>query len=197
MTGLEKELFNSIKEGNEKAFELFFKSWYKRLCVFAYGYTRQMETAEDIVKDLFVHFWNNRKKLEIKTSISGYLFRSVRNSCINYIERDKQHKKTISLEEANWLQLKMKEPFSEDFPPGNLMLRELEEEIYKEIEKLPEACREIFKLSRFDGLSHKKIAKQLNISENTVKVQIYRALKDLKNVFSRDTFLLFALFLKK
>ena len=197
MTGLEKELFNSIKEGDEKAFELFFKSWHKRLCVFAFGYTRQMETAEDIVKDFFVHFWNNRSKLEIKSSLSGYLFRSVRNSCINYLERDLQHKKTISLEEANWLHLKIKEPFSEDYPSGNLMLRELEGQILNQIEKLPEACRGIFKLSRFDGLSHKKIAEQLGISENTVKVQIYRALKELKNSLSKDALLLFALFLKK
>lgn len=180
MTGVEKELIVSIKEGNEKSFEILFKSWYKRLCVFAYGYTRQMETAEDLVKDLFVHFWNNRQKLEIKTSISGYLFRSVRNSCINYLKRDLQHRKTISLEEAEWLHLKVKEPFSEDYPFGDLMFRELEEQILNEIEKLPVARREIFKLSRFEGLSHKKIAEQLSISENTVKVQIYRALVELK-----------------
>lgn len=192
MTGLEKQLFVSIKEGNDKSFELFFKSWYKRLCIFALGYTRQMETAEDIVKDFFVHFWNNREKLDIKTSLSGYLFRSVRNLCINYLERDLQHRKTISLEEANWLHLKMKEPFSDDYPSKNLMYMELEEQIFKEIEKLPVACRAIFKLSRVEGVSHKKIAEQLGISENTVKAQIYRALKELKNSLYKNSLLFFA-----
>ena len=180
MTGLEKELIESIKKGNSKSFELVFKTYYKRLCTFAFDYTRQLETAEDIVKDFFVAFWNNREKIEIKTSLSGYLFRSIRNACINYLVRDKNGNNTISIEEVNWIKIKIKEPFSNDYPIGNLLTKELEVQIFNIIEKLPEGCREIFKLSRIDDLSHKKIAKKLNISENTVKVQIYRAIKRLK-----------------
>jgi RNA polymerase sigma-70 factor (ECF subfamily) len=184
MTGLEKELVESIKMGNPKSFELVFKTWYKRLCIFAFGYTRQLETAEDIVKDFFVTFWNNREKLEIKTSFSGYLFRSVRNACINYLQRNKERNQTISIEEINWIEIKIKEPLSNDHPIGNLLAKELEEQIFNTIEKLPVGCREIFKLSRINDVSHKKIAKKLNISENTVKVQIYRALKFLKESIS-------------
>jgi RNA polymerase sigma-70 factor (ECF subfamily) len=184
MTGLERELIESIKNGNTKSFELVFKTYYKRLCTLAFDYTRQLETAEDIVKDFFVAFWDNRKTIEIKTSLSGYLFRSVRNACINYLLRNKERNNTISIEEVNWLEIKINEPLSNDYPIGNLLTKELEEQISDKIDKLPEACREIFKLSRFDDLSHKKIAVQLNISENTVKVQIYRALKHLKEAIS-------------
>ncbi len=194
MTGLEKELIESIKKGNSKTFELVFRTWYKRLCTFAFGYTRQLETAEDIVKDFFVAFWNNREKLEIKSSLSGYLFRSVRNTCINYLLRNKERNKTISIEEINWLEIKINEPLSNDYPIGNLLAKELEDQIFNLIEKLPEGCREIFKLSRIDNLSHKKIAEQLNISENTVKVQIYRALKYLKEAISIISVILFKLF---
>jgi RNA polymerase sigma-70 factor (ECF subfamily) len=194
MTDLEKELIDSIKKGNPKSFELVFKTYYKKLCTFAFDYTRQLETAEDIVKDFFVAFWDNRNSLEIKTSLSGYLFRSVRNACINYLLRNKERKNTISMEEVNWIEIKINEPVSNDYPIGNLLAKELEGQIYNIIEKLPEACREIFKLSRFDDLSHKKIAERLHISENTVKVQIYRALKHLKEAISVIAILLFKFF---
>ncbi len=196
MTGLEKELIDSIKKGNPKSFELVFKTYYKRLCTFAFEYTHQLETAEDIVKDFYVAFWNNREKLEIKKSLSGYLFSSIRNACINYLLRNKERNKTISIEENVWIEIKINEPLSNDYPIGNLLAKELEDQIFNIIEKLPEGCREIFKLSRIDDLSHKKIAERLNISENTVKVQIYRALKNLKSAIFISIMILFMLLLK-
>lgn len=197
MTRLEKELIESIKKGNSKSFEMVFKMWYKRLCTFAFGYTKQLETAEDIVKDFFVSFWNNREKIEITSSLSGYLFHSVRNACINYLVRDKKRNNTISIEEINWLEIKMKEPFSDDFLSKSIWVKEIESQIFDAIKKLPDGCCEVFKLSRMDGLSHKKIAEKLNISENTVKVQIYRALKFLKEEISNGSIVLFHFFQKK
>ncbi len=61
MTEIERELIESIKNGNSKSFELVFKTYYKRLCTFAFDYTRQLETAEDLVKDFFVTFWKRQK----------------------------------------------------------------------------------------------------------------------------------------
>jgi len=196
MTTLEKELITSLRNGNKKSFELIFKTYYYRLCTYAYSYTRQLETAEDLVKDVFVSFWNNREKLEIKTSLSGYLFRAVRNSSINFLERDKNRNKTMSIEEINYLNLKIAEPISTDYPIGRILANEMERQIFFEIEKLPDSCKQIFKLSRFEGLSHKKIAKKLNISENTVKVQIYRALKNLKDTMNPRSILLYQFFKK-
>ena len=197
MSPLEKELIASIKNGNEKSFELVFKTYYSRLCNFAFSYTHQLETAEDLVKDVFIILWNNREKLHIKTSLPGYLFRSVHNSCINFLRRDKNRNNNLSIEEINYLDLKMEEPLSKDYPIGNILAKELEKQIFSEIEKLPDSCKKIFKLSRFEGLPHKKIAKKLNISEKTVKVQIYRALKKLNKVIKPRSVILFQLLSKK
>jgi RNA polymerase sigma-70 factor (ECF subfamily) len=195
MTVIEKELIESIKKGNSKSFELVFKTYYRRLCTFAFNYTQQLEMAEDIVKDFFEAFWINKEKLEIKTSLSGYLFCSVRNSCINYLERDKRRKKTVSIEDLSRMEIKCSEPYSNDYFLGDIFERELEQKISVAIEKLPAGCREIFKLSRIEGLSHKKISEKLKISENTVKVQIYNALKYLKEAILPGTIILFQLFL--
>lgn len=196
MVNLEPELIRSLKQGDQKAFERVFRSYFSKLCAFAYSYTKQLESAEDLVKDVFVNLWNNRENLTIKSSLSGYLFRSVRNSCINYLERDKYHKNLHS-EEIKQLDIKIIEPLSENYPVANIFVKELEIQIYSEIEKLPDSCKQIFKLSRFEGLSHKTIAKKLNISENTVKVQIYRALKKVKEALSSDILTLFLFSLKK
>jgi len=197
MTELENELIQLIKKGNHKSFELVFKTYYPRLCTYAFHYTKQIEAAEDLVKDIFVHLWEKKEKLNIKSSLSGYLFRSVHNSCINYLEREKIMRKNYSINEFPALELKMKQPLSPDYPIGYFLAREMENQIEAEIEKLPEQCREIFKLSRIECLSHKKIAKKLNISENTVKTQIFRALKKIRKSLSPSTFILFHLASKK
>lgn len=196
MTGIEKELIESIKTGNQKSFELVFKTYYPRLCTYAFDYTRQLETAEDLVKDFFLHFWNNRENLEIKTSLSGYLFRSVHNQCVNYLQREKKKKLEIFSDNLDLIELKLKQPLTADYPIGNLLAKETENHILEIIEKLPDQCREIFKLSRFENLSHKKIAQKLHISENTVKVQIYRALKKIKEAIPFILTLLLSFFSK-
>lgn len=196
MTLIEKELIQALKNGHQKTFELVFKTYYKRLCTYAFDYTKQLETAEDLVKDFFLNFWFNREKLEIKTSLSGYLFRSVHNLCINYLEREKKKNLETPAENLYLIELKLKQPLTQDYPIGNLLASEMEDQIMTAIERLPEQCREIFKLSRFDELSHKKIAEKLSISENTVKVQIYRALQKLKNTIPFIPAILFSLFSK-
>jgi RNA polymerase sigma-70 factor, ECF subfamily len=180
MNSLEKALMDSIKKGNHKSFELVFKTYYAKLCVYAFDYTRQMETAEDLVKDFFVDFWDNRENITVNASLSGYLFRSVHNTCINYLKRNKERNQTSLTDDFSAIEIKLKTPFLEEYPIGNIYAKELEEQLKIQLEKLPEQCREIFRLSRFEELPHKKIAEKLNISENTVKVQIFRALQKLK-----------------
>lgn len=196
ITGIEKTLTESVRNGDVRSFELMFKTYYPRLCTYAFQYTRDWEAARDIVKDFFVSFWEHRETIRINTSLSGYLFRSVKNRCINFLEREKPEK-TISLEEIRWQELKTGEPWSGEYPHGDLLARELEDRIFREIEKLPDGCREVFTLSRVDGLSHKRIAEQLNVSENTVKSQIYKALKSIRDALFPGSVVLFQFFLKK
>ncbi|HBL74644.1 MAG TPA: RNA polymerase sigma-70 factor [Prolixibacteraceae bacterium] len=177
---LEQELLRSVVKGNKKGFEILFRTYYKRLCAYAVSFVSQNDLAEDIVTDVFLKLWEKRETLNIPESVSSYLFQSVKNSCINYLNREKNRKNTISENEINLLNLKIKYPVSDKYPLTDLIGQELEEKIRTEIEKLPEQCREIFYLSRFEELSHKEIAEKLGISENTVKVQIYRALIKLR-----------------
>lgn len=177
---LEHELVKSVSRGNKKGFEILYRTYYKRSCVYAYTFVSQYDVAEDIVGDVFLRLWERRETLNITDSVSSYLFQSVKNSCINYLTREKSKKQTVSENEINLLNLKINYPVSDKYPLMDLIGQELEAKIKLEIEKLPDQCKEIFYLSRFEELSHKEIAHQLGISENTVKVQIYRALIKLR-----------------
>jgi len=178
---LENELLKSVFKGNKKGFEILFRTYYKRLCAYACSFVSQNDLAEDLVTDVFLKLWEKRDQLVITESVSSYLFRSVKNSCINYLNREKSHKQMVSENELSLFNLKIQYPVSDRYPLTDLIGRELEDKIKEEIEKLPEQCREIFYLSRFEDLSHKQIAEKLGISENTVKVQIYRALIKLRS----------------
>jgi RNA polymerase sigma-70 factor (ECF subfamily) len=177
---LEQELLKSVFKGDKKGFEILFKTYYKRLCAYAVSFVSQNDLAEDLVTDVFLRMWEKKEAISITGSVSSYLFKSVKNSCINYLSREKSRKLMVSENEVNLLDLKMKYTISDKYPLSDLIGHELEEKIRMEIEKLPDQCREIFYLSRFEELSHKKIADRLGISENTVKVQIYRALIKLR-----------------
>ncbi len=178
---LEQELLKLVSQGDKKSFEILFRTYYNRLCAYAISFVSRNDVAEDIVIDVFLKFWERRESLQITDSVSFYLFQAVKNSCINYLNREKYRKLTVSENEVKLLKLKTDYSISDKYPLTDLIGRELEEKIRQEIEKLPEQCRQIFCLSRFEDLPHKEIAKKLGISENTVKVQIYRALVKLRN----------------
>ncbi len=179
LTDFELQLIETIKEGDVKSFELIFKSYYSRLCRYARNYVHDKIVAEDLVKDIFIKIWENRSQLEIKSSLSGYLFRSVHNHCINHVTRNK-HANILNQSDLPDNIGDLIHPLSPDYPVANLIARELEEKLRQSVQALPDQCREIFILSRMDELSHEEIAKKKNISINTVKVQIYRALLKLR-----------------
>ena len=79
----EEAYFRKMQQGNTGAFEYFFKEYMHPLYVYALGFMKEKETAEDIVQDVFVYFWNNRKKILYTGSVYAYLQRAVKNACIN------------------------------------------------------------------------------------------------------------------
>lgn len=175
----EQYLVESIKNGDQKSFGFLFKSYYSSLCKYALNIVRNETTAEDLVMDIFVRLWESPGKLMISTSLSGYLFQSVHNHCINYLTR--KHKQFSELNAEMTGQLNELIPQDTSSDPLMLMnVTELSKSIEQSIDYLPEECRKIFILSRTEGLSNKEIALKLGISENTVKVQIYRAMIKLR-----------------
>jgi len=190
----ENDLFRQVKKGDEYAFEKLFKSHYKNLCFFAENYVKEKAMAEEIVGSFFINLWEKRKSLEIKGSVKSYFYSSIHNQCIKYLEHLKVMKK---YEEYATFRLRNKEllaPLSNAYPLANLISQETVKDIEKSIGELPEKCREIFCLSRFEEMSYEDISVKLNISINTVRTQMARALQklreDLKNYLPLAAFLI-------
>jgi RNA polymerase sigma-70 factor, ECF subfamily len=168
---------NSIQYGGVTAFEELYKKYYSFLCLIAEHIVRDQSDAEEIVSDVFVKLWNIREKVEITTSIKAYLVKAVRNTSLNYLERDKTSKTltdSLSVEDHEIL------AWDSDYPLGQLFEKEIMDILDQGINSLPEACREIFILSRNEDMKYDEIAGKLGISVNTVKTQIKIALARLR-----------------
>jgi RNA polymerase sigma-70 factor, ECF subfamily len=168
----EKDVFDMIKKSDEKAFEILFHKYYGHLCLFATSIICDDVAAEEIVQDFFVKLWEKRELLLIETSVKNYFFRSVKNLCLNFI----QHNKT-KLRYAQIVISDVENQFSDDnnYPEPDLSLK-----IEESINSLPEKRREIFRMSRQDGLKYHEIAQKLNISIKTVETQMSLAIKTLR-----------------
>jgi RNA polymerase sigma-70 factor (ECF subfamily) len=153
--------------------------------LFCKNYLKEKALAEEIVDSFFISLWEKKKTIEIKDSVKSYFYSSIHYQCIKYLEHLKVMKK---YEEYATFRLQNKEllaPSSNAYPLANLISQETVKDIEKSIGELPEKCREIFCLSRFEELSYEDISVKLNISINTVRTQMARALQklreDLKN----------------
>jgi RNA polymerase sigma-70 factor (ECF subfamily) len=159
-------------EGNIDNFEALFKSYYAPLVVYACRFVTETDIAREIVQDFFVRLYEKRLTLTIDTSIKSYLYRSVYNSCINYINQraiQDKHLKNIDMEKVD-----------EDNLENEINRIEMQQKIYEVIETLPAKCRRIFKMNRLEGLKNEEIAVKLNLSKRTVETQISKALKTLR-----------------
>ena len=175
----DKYLLQSVRDGDYKAYEILFTSYYSVLCKYAFSFVNSREVAEDIVSEFFMKLWEQPVPVTITNNLKGYLFRSIHNNCLNYLTRT--HRNFLEIDHSTVEKLNALIPNTLDDNQLNLlMMTELETTIDNVVEKLPESCGQIFKMSRKEGLSHKEIAQKLKISENTVKVQIYRALSKMR-----------------
>lgn len=168
---LDLELFKKACNGDEQAFTEFFKNHYEQLCRFAGRFVKYEDTAENIIQDLFVHIWVRGSNIDVEQNVKAYLYTSVKNLCLNYLKKSKR----ISSLNIN------SEVQTEDIksPEENLIKDEMFTAIHNAIENLPEKCRRIYLMKKYDELSYKEIAKILGVSVNTVKTQMKRALKSL------------------
>lgn len=177
MDDSEKYLINGLKQGNISAFEELHKRYYVFLCLVSEHIVRNPSDAEEIVSDVFVKLWNMREQIEITFSIKSYLFKAVHNTSLNHLEQNKHRDKlTDSLNDADQKLLL----WDSDYPIGRLYQSEILEILDQGIEKLPDACREIFLLNRDREMKYSDIAIKLGISVNTVKTQMKIALARLR-----------------
>ena len=182
---VESELLELIRNGDFKAFEVLFRLYYPRPCAYAHFYLPEESDAEDIVQDLFVSLWCRRRDLQIRTSLSAYLQRAVRNRCLNFIRRYKSRRLLRGDETRSEFFSDVCSVESDSLLPSDpLEMCEIENRISLIVQGLPEKCRRVFELSRFEGLDYLQIALKLGISPNTVKVHIFKALTRLREGLS-------------
>ena len=187
----DKELFARVKTDDEPAFKQLFLKYYAPLCLFARQFFDDDDKAEEVVQDTFVRVWTKRHSIEIETSVKPYLFRAVRNQCLNLL----QHQ-VVGQKYAQMVQLDFR---TEQETAPYFMEVGLRQKIEACIDALPEKRREIFRLSREEGLKYKEIAEKLNISVKTVETQMGLALKQLREQLReyRDYLIGWMVFMRK
>lgn len=163
-------------------FEEIYTLYYPKLVRFSREYVNSIEDAENIVQDVFYVLWQQRENIDELRNVNAYLFRLAKNKCIDFL----RHKIRIgdlhcSLQDVDEKELQFKLFSIEQFDEQSLSSEAIETMVNKAIDTLPPKCREIFVLSRLDGMRYQEIADQLNLSTNTISNQIAIALKKLKN----------------
>lgn len=158
---------------DDQAFEHLFKAHYKELHAYAGVMLRDEEMAEEMVQGMFMKFWEKRDLLNIQSSVKAYLYKCVYNDCMNYLKHQKI--KTKYQDFAAWSMNNEHEAAS-----AKLELSELEQKLGEALNELPEHCRTIFQMSRFEELKYREIAEQLGLSVKTVENQMGKALRILR-----------------
>ncbi|NJX15851.1 RNA polymerase sigma-70 factor [Tamlana crocina] len=171
-------LFECVKKDNQRALEQLFQKYYFNLCLYAKKYVVSADLAEEVVADVFFKIWQNRKTLQINTSLKSYLFVATKNLSINVVNKAK----------SDYLKQEIPEisiSFSHLNSDESLHYNEVKIQIDQIIEELPPQRKIIFKLNRIDGLKYKEIAEKLGISVSTVQKQMVEAIKHVSQYESQ------------
>jgi RNA polymerase sigma-70 factor (ECF subfamily) len=166
-----KEIIENLRSGNSDVFASVYKFYFKGLCLFASQYISK-EEAEEVVQETMLWVWENRTNLIPEMSLKSFLFMIVKNKSLNRISHN-QIKSIVHQKIAKKLEEQISDP---DF----YLYSELSNLLSEAIEKLPEDSRIAFEMNRLDNMTHKEIAKELNVSPQTVNYRISQALKILR-----------------
>ena len=155
-------------------FESLFRSEYKGMLYFAIRYVKEEEEAKEIVQEAFINLWEKRESINPEREVKSYLSASVRNRCLNYLRDNKRF-------DGKLLSLGGPLPIPSNDDHNQIEFRELSHQIQYAIDELPEKCREIFRLNRFEQMKYQQIADHLRISVKTVETQMSKALAHLRS----------------
>ena len=174
----EQQQLRKIQKGDIASFEALFHHYYSSLCGYSESLVGMKEVAEEVVQDVFFNIWKNRETLRIRQSIQSYLYRAAYNNSMMYLRKMRR--------EHFMEDLSRSEPILDAPDPSQVIqLAEVSNLISQTLERLPEKTREIFRLSRQEGLKYREIAIKLSISEKTVEANMGKALKALRNSMER------------
>jgi len=167
------ELLALVRSDNMEAFEELYNRYWKSLYSFAYKRVRSKEISEEIVQDFLANLWAGRKTLVINTSFEGYIYTAVRNLVFNYIAKETRRQAY-----SHFIQLFKMD--TDNSTEETINTRDLQQNIERGLNDLPEKCRSVFELSRRENKSNKEIALELGISEKTVESHLTKAIKRLR-----------------
>lgn len=180
------ELIQLWLKGDEPAFDTLYRRYVVRLLNTAFHKTNSRDLAQELVQEVFMELYLHRSKLEIHTSIQGYLFTILRNKIFNYYRHELVQKKY-----RQFITLRGEQHALDS--GKNLEGKELQDKVHSLIQELPPQCRTVFMLSREGVLSNKEIADKLNISVNTVEQHIRKARRILREALGNYEFGIYAL----
>ncbi|MCL7986845.1 RNA polymerase sigma-70 factor [Sphingobacterium sp. lm-10] len=161
---------HQLLQVNRASFEQLFERYWKRLYAFAVKMTSDEEDAKEIVQEIFKSLWERRENLNIQ-DVERYLLRSVKLKTMEYIRNKttKQRHHDIILSTTRV-----------DYEDQQVLVKELNHKVHSLVESLPKQCKNVFKMSREEGLTNKEISRLLLISERAVEYHISKALSTLK-----------------
>lgn len=174
----ESHLIKEICSGNEKACEELFFEYYYQLCRFAVTITNCSELARDVVQEVFLKIWQNRKNLDIQHSLKAYLYQSVRNHALNMLEQQgARHRLSDRLTKETDMQ---PDPAAGEDNNYSGELDVLVSRIWELVNEMPEQRRLVFILHRKHGLSYPEISEVMHIARKTVENHMGRAFRELR-----------------
>jgi RNA polymerase sigma-70 factor (family 1) len=174
----EKDVIKSLKQSNVKAFDLLFVRYHKKVLRFCYQFTGSKEEAEEIGQIVFLAIWENRLSIDETKPFETYLFSIARHHVYNALKRKTYRKAFLEKIEDSSLEYHFD-------TEEQVLFNDLDHLFQKLLSLLPPKRREIFLLSRNEGLTYKQIAEKLNISENTVDTQIRNALNYIRPILQK------------
>lgn len=174
------DFIKSLKNGEPKAYNFLVEFYHHRLCVYAYGLTKDHGISEDIVQNVFVYLWENRSRINDSFSVKSYLYRSVYNEFIDQYRK----KKSVTALEKKYIDALKYIVKEED----ENSLEKLIALVKQEIENLPPKCKQIFLLSKQEGLTNVEIAEYLNISIKSVEAHITKAFSVLRKIAGKKIY---------
>ena len=178
----DEELMEEIKAGNMLAFDELYRKYSRRLHKFSYSMLKSTEDAENIIQDVFLNLWLNRDKVDKSSSVRYYIFTIAYNSAISVIRK--------RIKDSNYIDyVKTLKDMVQESVDLQVEYRELDEKLNKIIETLPARQKEVYLLSRVEGLKYSEIAERLDISLNTVENHLSRALNHIRRRLGNYSFL--------